>query len=53
LEAGKDGENLARIVKPSEAQFSSWLGKANAIAILDQHHAVVKAGETVKVFLIN
>jgi molybdopterin molybdotransferase len=48
----RDGSYFARIVKPTEAQYSSWLREANGIGILDPSRSSIRAGETLNVFLI-
>jgi molybdenum cofactor synthesis domain-containing protein len=52
VSSGEDGNYAASIVKPTEAYYSSWLGKANGIAILDESHTVVQPGDYASVFLI-
>ncbi|MDA4130422.1 MAG: molybdopterin-binding protein, partial [Thaumarchaeota archaeon] len=48
------GEYIVSIVRPTEAQYSSWLRVANGIAIIGENggSTVVKPGEEVSVFLI-
>ena len=50
----REGEEnySAEIAKPSEAQYSSWLKSANAIAVLPEERTSVSAGEEVSAFLI-
>jgi molybdopterin molybdotransferase len=43
----------ARIVKPTEAQYSGWLRTANGIAVIEQGRGTVDAGTHVDVFLIS
>ena len=45
----KDGTYGAMIVKPTDAYYSSWLGSANGIAILDENRTVVHEGDYVDV----
>jgi molybdopterin molybdotransferase len=48
----RNGEYFAKIVKPTEAQYSSWLKEANGIGVLDQSKPSLQVGETLDVFLI-
>ena len=47
----KSGDYLARIVRPSEAQYSSWLSDANGIAIISEDKGSVSANDEVSVLL--
>ncbi len=49
---GADGEYKARIIRPTDAQYSSWLKEANGICVLDPSRTVVNEGDIVNVFLI-
>lgn len=49
---GECEEYVATVVKPTEAYYSSWLGKANGIAILDEIHTQLHEGDEARVFLI-
>jgi molybdenum cofactor synthesis domain-containing protein len=42
----------AHVVKPTEAQYSSWMGSANGIAVIDENSSPVEAGSEVNVSLI-
>lgn len=46
------GEYATTIVRPTEAFYSSWMGKANGIAIFDEESSPVKPGQIVNVMLI-
>lgn len=48
----EDGEYKARIIRPAEAQYSSWLKEANGVCVLDPSRTVVNDGDVVNVFLI-
>lgn len=48
----KDGSYFARVVRPTEAQYSSWLKDANGIGVLDPTVGEVKDGDSISVFLI-
>ncbi len=48
----RNSEYFAKIVKPTEAQFSSWLKDANGIGVLDQPKSSLQPGESLDVFLI-
>ena len=48
----KAGEYYAEIVKPAEAQFSSWLKLANGIGIINPTKPLLKAKDRIDVFLI-
>lgn len=48
----KGGEYIANIVRPTEAQYSKWLGDANAIAIVDEESSPVTQGAIVPAVLI-
>ncbi|MHB1907421.1 MAG: molybdopterin molybdotransferase MoeA [Nitrososphaerales archaeon] len=48
----KAGEYYAEIVKPAEAQFSSWLKLANGIGMIDSTKLLLKAEDRIDVFLI-
>jgi molybdopterin molybdotransferase len=48
----KDGEYYANIVRPTEAQYSSWLKESNGIGVLDPGSGSVKDNDIVRVFLI-
>ena len=45
------GEYVARIVRPSEAQFSGWLSEANGLAIIDEERGSVKINDEVPVLV--
>lgn len=48
-----DGQYKASVLRPTEAQYSSWLREANGIAIIGQDgNANVKSGDQVPIFLI-
>jgi molybdopterin molybdotransferase len=47
-----NGEYKARIIRPTEAQYSSWLKEANGICVLDPSRTMVSEGDIVNVFLI-
>jgi molybdenum cofactor synthesis domain-containing protein len=47
----ENGEYLASITKPTEAQYSSWLSSSNGVAIIGENGVAVK-GELVDVFPI-
>ncbi|HKW05125.1 MAG TPA: molybdopterin molybdotransferase MoeA [Nitrososphaerales archaeon] len=46
------GGYAAAIVRPTEAFHSSWMGRANGIAIFDEESSPVKPGQIVNVMLI-
>jgi molybdenum cofactor synthesis domain-containing protein len=48
----KGGEYVANIVRPTEAQYSKWLGEANAIAIVDEESSPVARGDILPAILI-
>lgn len=48
----KDEEFTANIVRPTEAQYSNWLGEANAIAVVDEESSPVSKGDIVPAILI-
>ncbi|MDG7001478.1 MAG: hypothetical protein JRN15_20470, partial [Nitrososphaerota archaeon] len=48
----ENGEYVASIVRPTEAQYSGWLGSANGIAVIELNGNEVKPDEHVNVFLI-
>jgi molybdopterin molybdotransferase len=49
----KAGEYLAKIVRPTEAQFSSWLKEANGIGVAEhQSRSSLQKGDLLDVFLI-
>ncbi len=43
---------VASIVRPTEAQYSSWMASANGIAVVGEQSSPVETGESVNVFLI-
>lgn len=47
----KSGDYIARIVRPSEAQYSSWLSDANGIALISEDRGSVSANDEVSVLL--
>jgi molybdopterin molybdotransferase len=49
-----DSKYMAKICRPTEAQYSSWLHEANGIAIVAEEHSdqVTEPGSEVPVFLI-
>ncbi len=47
-----NGNYVATIVKPTDAYYSSWLGKANGIAVLDEDRTTIQVGDQVDIFLI-
>ena len=51
VEFGAEGY-VASIVKPTEAFYSSWMGSANGVAVVDEQSSPVEAGQHVNVFLI-
>jgi molybdopterin molybdotransferase len=52
-ESEDGGSYKARIIRPTEAQYSSWLKEANGICILGPSKTTVNGGDTVRVFLIS
>jgi molybdopterin molybdotransferase len=53
VRVSKSGGNyVAIITKPTDAYYSSWLGKANGIAVLDEKRTTIQPGDQVDVFLI-
>jgi len=46
-----NGEYLANIVRPSEAQYSSWLSEANGIAVISEEKGSARANDEVSVLL--
>ncbi|MDH2901966.1 MAG: molybdopterin molybdotransferase MoeA [archaeon] len=52
VEVRADGKYFAKIVKPTEAQYSSWLKEANGIGVLDQSKSSLKVGDILNVYLI-
>lgn len=48
----RNGDYTATIIKPTEAQYSSWLRAANGIGLLDPSKTAVRAGDTIQVFLV-
>jgi molybdenum cofactor synthesis domain-containing protein len=53
IQVSRNGEEYeARIIKPTEAQYSGWLRSANGIAIISPGRGTVDAGEKVDLFLI-
>jgi molybdopterin molybdotransferase len=48
----RNGDYVAKIVKPTEAQYSSWLKEANGIGVLYPPKASAQIGELIEVFLI-
>jgi molybdopterin molybdotransferase len=52
IEEGRNSEYLAKVVKPTEAQFSSWLKEANGIGVVGPTKSSLQKGESLEVFLI-
>jgi molybdopterin molybdotransferase len=51
VERDKD-ELVASIVTPTEAYYTSWLGKANGIVVLNENKTKVSEGDKVRAFMI-
>jgi molybdopterin molybdotransferase len=45
------GEYVARIVRPSEAQFSGWLSEANGLAIIGEQRGSVRINDKVPILV--
>jgi molybdopterin molybdotransferase len=48
----RSGEYFAKIIKPTGAQFSSWLKEANGIGVVNQHKSSLQRGDILEVYLI-
>jgi molybdopterin molybdotransferase len=47
-----NGEYVATIAKPTDAYYTSWLGRANGIAILGEDNSSIAPGDYAEIFLI-
>lgn len=48
----RNGEYFASILRPTEAQYSSWLKEANGIGVLEPSKTTINPGDILDVFLI-